>query len=159
MYAYNGTQGEKSTAQIPQNIPIDEVVKLFAPMIEDCVEQGLKLAGISDVVKNGSGLDCKYSFKLKDGSEQTLFLSNSILEILTVDRDASPLILDKNIFDFIKFKAKVSSVIATRLTLIECVNNGMKPEDVLDALQRRGIVERCRVQRFDKKNGGNNDNA
>jgi hypothetical protein len=83
--------------------------------------------------------------------EIELYLRNLLFEIVTVDRDAEPLVFDETILDFGIFMNKTVHLVASKLKILFHLLSEEDVEAAFDKItQEAKNYQRIRILRFDQ---------
>ena len=108
----------------------------------------LQAAGM-EVEEKGHELDT--AFHIKAGEKEIkLYLSNLLLEITTIDRDAMPLRFDEGLLDYDYFLKKLSKVIESKLTILFKLLEHEDVDKVMESISQLSNYERIRILKLDK---------
>jgi len=137
--------------KMPERDKIRAFLFTFGPMIEKVIETAVQQSGY-EFTSKGKALN-KVLHIHKPGSdlEGELHLYNMYMEIVTVDRDATPLVFDKDIIDEHAFAEKVADIIKGRLLIISNVETEAKEPGDID--MNRVVRKTYETGRFERIRG------
>jgi hypothetical protein len=131
-----------------QNEKIWSFVEFIAPLVSAIATALIRSAGWQ-VSQTGSGRDTILTIQDKDRQFQ-FFLENLLLEIVTVDRDAQPLVFDESILEPETFLKKTLRALASKLNILFCFMAEADVEAAVDKISRQAEnYERIRILRMD----------
>ena len=129
-----------------------EIVNWTAGIITPMVEFVLHGANIA-FSRKGEGMDVQYICK-KGRNESVFSLNNTLLDIITVDRDEKPLRYDIRNADFGFFINKATNIVQQRMTLVVSFLNGVSIEKIKEYCENDPQCERAKFIEVDPVNIG-----
>lgn len=128
---------------------ISQFINLISPLV--CVIARTIIQSFGwQVSQKGSGLNTVFSVKAVD-KEIELYLRNLLFEIVTVDRDAEPLVFDISILDPNTFLDKTLRILASKLKILFYIMSEEDVETAFDKItQEAKNYQRIRILRFDQ---------
>jgi hypothetical protein len=148
-YKYPEMKGIPMQNQIEME-KINHFVSLVSPVVVDIVKTILQSLDWQ-VKQQGCGLDMVFAIK-QDKKEAQFYLHNLFLEIVTIDRDAQPLMFDENLRDFDYFLAKMARGIQSKLNVLFQLLGQEDVDAAIESITKDSKqYERIRIWRFDSK--------
>lgn len=146
------------TQNYDQSMRISSFLSVASPIVTEIVQSVLRSCGCQ-IQQKGSGLDITFSIKSRDiDTDIEFYLRNLLLEIVSMDRDQTPLRFDENLKDFDYFLAKTVRLVQSKLKillhLLEEKDTDKAIEEInLDAKQ----YERIRIWKLDQNKQAKNE--
>jgi hypothetical protein len=129
---------------------INHFLAVVSPIVVDVVKTILQSLDWQ-VKQQGCGLDIVFAIK-QDKKEAQFYLHNLFLEIVTIDRDAQPLMFDENLRDIDYFLAKMARGIQSKLNVLFKMFGHEDMDAAIDSITKDSKqYERIRIWRFDSK--------
>lgn len=127
---------------------ISQFINLISPLVCAVTKSIIQSLGWQ-VTEKGSGVNTVFSIK-SDDREAEFYLHNLLFEIVTVDRDAEPLVFDTTILDFDIFMNKTIQLMASKLKIILHLLSEEDVESAFDKItQEAKNYQRIRIIKLD----------
>ncbi len=132
-----------------ENERISQFINLVAPFVCVIVSTMIRILGCQ-LSHRKSGINTVFTIKAGD-KEIELYLQNLLFEIVTVDRDAKPLVFDEKILEPEIFLDKTFGIVASKLKVLLYLLSEEDAESAINKItQDSKNYERIRIIRFDR---------